>query len=98
MDTTFLLSKEVNLSVFRNPDYYGNIHFRLWNPYTEQTAANTEVIIDGHQVMSDAQGMVNFSIPLADQKTVYSVSATSIKLLDQAVYPPFGPYDAMQFK
>ena len=32
IDTTIVLSRNVVLNIKRNPDVFGNIHFRLWNP------------------------------------------------------------------
>lgn len=98
VDTIFILRKKIVLNIRRNPEFYGNIHFRLWNSDKNQTAANTEVIIDGNSVQSDKEGKVNCSIPLANQKTVYPIFATSIHLLDELVYPPFGPNDVVEFK
>lgn len=98
VDTTFLLSKSVILDIYRNPATYGNLRFKLWNPETEQTAANTEIVIDGHQVISDANGFVELTVPLAEQKTRYQVSSTELNLEDSIVNGKCGPNDVIRFK
>lgn len=98
VDTTILLNKEVALNIHRNPGYYGNIQFRLWNPDVEQTAPHTEVIINGHQVKSDGDGNVMFTVPLKEQKLRYLVTSTQISLLDSIVYVPCGSDDCITFK
>lgn len=90
-DTVLILSKNVCINVRRNPEVFGNIHFRLWNPDTEQTSPNTEVDIDGHPAKSDANGYVSLTIPLAEQKVTYPVSSSSISLADKNISLPCGP-------
>lgn len=98
VDTTILLNKEVVLNIHRNPDYYGNVQFRLWNPDTEKTAPHTELTVDGHQLESDADGYVMFTVPLKEQKLRYLVKSTQISLLDSIVYVPCGSDDCITFK
>lgn len=96
-DTIILLSENVCIDIQRNPDVFGQVHFMLWNPDIEQISANTKVIIDGRPVMSDSVGYVSLTIPLAEQKTTYSVSS-SLNLIDTAIILPCGPNDIIQFK
>lgn len=98
VDTTLLLSKAVSIDICRNPEVYGSLRVKLWNPYTEQTAANTAVVIDGHEVTSDADGYVMLNIPLAEQKTAYPVTSPSLSLEDTAILPPCGPDDIILFR
>ena len=84
VDTVILLSKNVCINIRRNPEVFGSVHFRFWNPDTEQTSANTEVDIDGHPAKSDANGYVSLTIPLAEQKTEYPVSS-SVSLVDKTI-------------
>ena len=97
VDTVVLLSKNVSINVRRNPDVFGNVRFKLWNPDTEQTSANTEVDIDGHFAKSDANGYVSLTIPLAEQKVTYPVSS-SISLFDKTITLPCGPDDVIIFE
>ena len=97
-DTVILLSKNVSIDVRRNPEVFGNICFKLWNPDTEQTSANTEMDIDGHSATSDSNGYVSLTIPLEEQKTTYPVSSSSISLYDKTITLPCGPDDVIIFK
>lgn len=97
VDTIVLLSKNVCINVRRNPDVFGNVRFKLWNPDTERTSANTEVDIDGHFAKSDANGYVSLTIPLAEQKVSYPVSS-SISLVDKTITLPCGPDDVIIFE
>ena len=97
-DTVILLSKNVSIDVRRNPEVFGNICFKLWNPDTEQTSANTEMDIDGHSATSDSNGYVSLTIPLEEQETTYPVSSSSISLYDKTITLPCGPDDVIIFK
>ena len=97
VDTLILLSRRVSINIYRDASVYGNIHFRLWNPDTGETSANTEIVVDGHKEQSSDSGFVNLTIPLAEQKTAYPLSA-SIHLLDEVVNLPCGPDDVIIFK
>ena len=97
VDTTILLSKAVAIDIRRDPSVYGNVYFRLWNPNTEKTSANTELSIDGHPAKSDANGYVTLTIPLAEQKTAYPVRSTTLSLENSILYPPCGPDDIICF-
>ena len=98
VDTTIMLSKAVIVNIHRDSVVYGKLRFLLWNPDTEQTAPNTEIFIDGHKVMSDAEGYVSLTIPLADQKTSYPIAAKTLLFEDSIVYAPCGSHDAIIFK
>jgi hypothetical protein len=97
VDTTILLSKEVFVDIRRNPEVYGNIRLTLWNPNTEQTVPNAEVIIDGHRTVSDANGCVMLTIPLEEQKKCYPVS-TVFELDNDTIWLPSGPSYVLSIK
>ena len=97
-DTVIVLSDHVSIDVRRDPEVFGNVHFKLWNPDTEQISPNTEVNVAGHSVKSDANGYVMLSIPLSEQKTVYPISSTTTTLVDDTVVLPCGPDDVIVFK
>ena len=97
VDTVIKLSKNISLNIRRNPEIYGNVHFRLWNPDTEQTSANTDVIIDGHPAKSDGNGYVSLKIPLKEQKKKYMVFS-SISLIDSIITMPCGCDDIILFQ
>lgn len=96
-DTIILLSKNICINIRRNPEVFGNVHFRLWNPDTERTSPNTELSIDGHPAKSDENGLVSITIPLSEQKTAYPISS-SITLVDETISLPCGPDDVLLFR
>ena len=69
VDTTLLLAEEVTLNLYRDAKVYGDIHFILFDESRDnERCPHTEVIVDGHQVLSDAEGIVSLCIPLADKE------------------------------
>lgn len=98
VDTTLQLSENMSIDVQRNPDVYGSIRFKLWNPDTEQISANTEVTVDGNLVTSDTDGYITLTIPLSEQKVSYPVSSSSITLTDTIIHLPCGEDDVITFK
>ena len=97
-DTAIVLSERVSIDIHRNPEVFGNVRFRLWNPDTEQTSPNTAVNIDGHSVTSDAKGYVTLSVPLSEQKTSYPVSSSTVTLVNETITLPCGPNDVIIYK
>lgn len=97
VDTTIVLSKAVVLNIYRNPDIFGNIHFRLWNPDTEKAVANTEVEIAGYKSVSDNEGNVKLFIPLEHQQSFYQIKA-NIPLENDTIYLPCGKDDVVLTK
>ena len=96
-DTTIVLTRHVVLNIKRNPDIFGNIHFRLWNPDTEKAVANTEVEIAGYKAVSDDEGNVELFIPLEHQQPSYQIKA-NIPLENDTIYLPCGKDDVVLTK
>ena len=94
IDTLLVLAKDMTLGLHRNPEIYGSIRFRLWNPLTEKTVPDCKVEINGIKTASDENGRVTLSIPLESQRTRYSISA-EIPLQDTAVHVPCGKNDVI---
>lgn len=86
-DTVVLLSESMTIHLARDPHPYGDIHFRLWNSNTEQTYPGTTVTINGHQTTADADGMIRYNMPLAEQDTLYIIKAP-MELEDDALVMP----------
>lgn len=97
VDTIFALTKEVVLTIHRNPAVYGDVHFRLWNPNTEKPLANAEVEIAGMTTTSDNDGLVTLFIPLEFQQTMYIIKS-SIPLANDTAFLPCGPNDVILMK
>ena len=89
VDTTLLLAEEVTLNLYRDAKVYGDIHFILFDESrNNERCPHTEVIVDGHQVLSDAEGIVSLSIPLAEQKVFYPISSSSVTIIDKEIKTP----------
>lgn len=97
VDTVVVLTRNTVLDIRRNPSVYGDIHFYIWNPDKEEFVANAEIMIDGHEVVSDADGLVMLQIPLASQKSSYVIE-TSIPLKNNVVTMPCGENDVVLTK
>lgn len=97
VDTTIVLTKESRVDIHRNPTVYGEIHFRLWNPNTEQAVSNSKVSIEGYETLSDKEGLVRLTLPLDQQKSAYKVIA-AIPLETDSIYMPCGEDDVLLTK
>lgn len=89
VDTVVALGKSLVLDIARDPHVYGDIHFRLYDPNTERYLSGVSLDIDGHQVISDSDGLVTLTIPLESQRKTYPISA-AISLTEDSVYLPSG--------
>lgn len=87
IDTTLTLSEEMNIDIARNPHSFGDIHFRLWNIKTEHFYPNARVCINGHEIISDSEGLFSYTMPLAEQNTRYVV-ITPMQLMNDTLTMP----------
>lgn len=94
LDTTLTLSQDVVLNIRRDAAVYGNISFRLWNPNKEEHVGNTAIEVDGRKVTSDGEGRVTLTIPIAQQKTSYTVTSSDAGI-SSIIVPPCGPDDVV---
>lgn len=97
IDTTVTLSRRVTLSVRRNPSYYGDVRFLLWNTTTETCVTNTTIEVAGRSVISDENGIVSLFIPLEEQRMAYPVKA-SFPLENDSIYMPLSEDAALGVK
>jgi hypothetical protein len=97
VDTAIVLTKEATIDIQRNPDVYGKIRFRLWNPHTEQAIGNSKLEIEGHEVLSDKDGLVQLTLPLDQQRPVYKV-ISSVPLETDSIFMPCGEDDVILTK
>ena len=86
-DTLLTLERSTCIDLYRRPEVYGDVHFRLWNPATEEGAAFVTVTLDGMAALSDEDGRVRLSVPLERQRPVYALSA-SVPLLRDSLRMP----------
>ena len=94
LDTTLTLTPDITLNLYRDPQVYGNVHFRLWNPEEEHDLPNTTVWIDGLEATSDANGNISLFIPLELQKEAYRITA-SFRILNDSIFMPCGEDDVI---
>ena len=97
VDTVLLLSESMSIDIRRDPQVFGDVHFRLWNLQREEGVSGVTIQTEGYQAVSDAQGNVRLTIPLAQQKRVYKIES-SVPLDRDSIYPPCGPDDALIVK
>ena len=97
-DTSIVLTKNITIGVRRNPEKYGKVHFRLWNLYTGQMLRHAKFLVDGNEVLSDDSGFVSLTIPLIQQKKAYTVTSTTVTLVDSIIVMPCGPDDIVKYK
>lgn len=89
VDTTITLMENIEVNIYRNPAVYGNIQFKLWNTSKESYVSNRTIRIDDIVTVSDAEGVVRMTVPLAKQKKEYRLSST-VPLEDSILYMPYG--------
>lgn len=90
LDTVLTMEKNLTLGLQRDPAVFGDIHVRLWDPMEERTFPGAIVTVAGHTVTADEEGYITLTIPLAEQRVRYPVTATSPFLNDTLVMP-IGP-------
>ncbi len=89
VDTSMLLSRNIRLDIFRNPDVYGNVRFKIWNPKTESVVSDADIVIAGMKVIADSNNVFSLSVPIEYQKEKYHI-VSSVALENDTVYMPCG--------
>lgn len=89
VDTTIVLNRQLTVNIARDPKVYGDIRFRIWNQSEEKMVPGVTVKLAGQTVVSDAQGYVSLTVPLAEQQKTYPLSS-SVPLHEDSLYMPCG--------
>ena len=89
VDTSMLLSRNIRLDIFRNPNVYGNVRFKIWNPKTESVVSDADIVIAGMKVIADSNNVFSLSVPIEYQKEKYNI-ISSLPLENDTVYMPCG--------
>lgn len=89
VDTSMLLSRNIRLDIFRNPDVYGNVRFKIWNPKTESVVSDADIVIAGMKVIADSNNVFSLSVPIEYQKEKYHI-ISSLPLENDTIYMPCG--------
>ncbi len=95
VDTIIVLDRDVNLDIRRDPMYYGNVHFGLWDPHIGAFIPNTPVEVNGLKTVSDQDGQVKVFIPLENQRPAYHVK-TSFPLATDSINALCGDDDIIE--
>ena len=70
-DTMLTLQRSQALPFYRDPAIYGHVHFRLVGNVHPETA---QIQLGRYTLHSDADGLVEADIPIAEQQTYYPVT------------------------
>lgn len=89
VDTIIVLSRQVSVSLSRDPKKYGDIRFRLWDRETERVVPGVSVEVAGQTATSDAAGWVTLTVPLDQQRKTYPITA-SVMLHEDSLFMPCG--------
>ena len=97
IDTIVELDEQLSIGIRRNPTVYGDVHFRLWDSERELFVGGVTIGLEGQATISDNQGWIRFTVPLASQKTCYDLTS-SIPLEKSRITMPCGPNDVIMIK
>lgn len=90
IDTQISLSRDINLMIKRDSDYYGNIKLQFCDSFS-RPIQNIPVSIKGLTATTDIDGKINLHIPFEQQDTAYQI-ITNIPLADDSVFMPCRDY------
>lgn len=99
IDTTLLLGKDVSLNLYRNPECYGCIQFKVCEESQNgwRGVPGVTITVNGQKATSNPQGIVSLSIPLNQQQTRYKISSSHY-LLEDSIVMPCGKDDYLPLK
>lgn len=98
IDTTVILTENMEIPICRNPHIYGDVSFSLWDENAEQYVPNKSFEIAGQSVTSDANGKISLFVPLEKQCTIYIVEKPSTPLQTDTIYMPSGEHNVLVVK
>ncbi len=91
VDTTMILTKDLQVDIKRNPDYYGHVHFVLWDVAIENVVSNENLIISTdskkYNVKTNSTGCADICIPLSEQRNIYKVMSSEDNILGTVSMP-----------
>ncbi len=88
-DTTFKLSRENEIFIFRDDMYYGHINFILMDKDTHKPLPYYSISICDEKLDSDSCGVVDYFIPIERQREEYQLHSTQLIFEDAILQPPF---------
>ena len=87
IDKWIILSSNLELGISRDENFFGDIHFELWDSKINSPVRNYPISIEGYNNTTNDHGQISFFIPLDKQKRVYYPIATNFVFLDSIVMP-----------
>ena len=87
IDEWIILSSNLELGISRDENFFGDIHFELWDSKINSPVRNYPISIEGYNNTTNDHGQISFFIPLDKQKRVYYPIATNFVFLDSIVMP-----------
>lgn len=108
VDTVVELKDMIQFNINRSPEVYGHIHFRIWNSEEEEVVSGCKVTISdksiqnssgtfSYSVVSNQEGIVDFIIPIENQRTAYTIES-EIEIENSIIYMPCGKDDVVLTK
>ena len=86
-----ILAKDLQVDIHRNPDYYGHVHFVLWDVAIENVVSNENLIISTdskkYNVKTNSTGCADICIPLSEQRNIYKVMSSEYDILGTVSMP-----------
>ena len=89
LDTTVMLTEDLQLPLRRNPAVYGALSATLI--VNGEPAARTSIRIEGYETTTDTNGRFSLFIPLDRQRKTYTVTLKDNR--SATLYAPCGPND-----
>ena len=93
IDTTIVLEKVNTLNISRDPAFYGNVTFILYDVKKGKALPFCPILIQGKEFVSDANGVVRGFFDLSEQSNEYIVSSSDecrLQVISSVITPPFG--------
>ena len=97
LDTVIVLSKHITLGISRNPQIYGDVHFRIWDCRKEVFVSGVTIGMEGQTQTSDDEGWIHFFVPLALQRPTYQLTS-SVPLERNKISMPCGSCEVVEVK
>lgn len=94
LDTMLVMKRESTLGFIRDADYYGHVYFIVWDANKECPIPFFKVVVDGEEYVSDADGVIDYRLPLEKQKPFYTISCCR-RLRENILRMPCNEYTAV---
>lgn len=87
VDTVIRLGRENTINISRDPTIYGNITSSFFDYTRDVSLANTKILIEQTEAVTDNEGNLKMFIPLDRQKTKYFIHIPDYNVTDTITMP-----------